>query len=223
MQFSVESTGSGTPYQPVPVGRYKARVLQVIFVGTVPGYQGQMKGEVQVGFELDYRGASGKTSILYKRYGASMHAMAKLRQLIEMLEAKTLSNAEALSYDVSNLVGKQVWIQVGAKAGNQRPDGSIPVYDKIDGIYPSMESFSSDRPTLAWDVRKDILTSLPERIQKRVMESTEWQAKHGNQVAPPQYAFGQQVQGSAVYQQPAPAPQFTPQTAPAPQQHNFGF
>ena len=226
MQFSVGSgSGSAGTYQPVPVGRYKARVLHVIFVGTVPGYQGAMKGEVQVGFELDYRGASGKTSILYKRYGASMHAMAKLRQLIEMLESRTLSNAEAMSYDVSNLAGKQVWVQVGNKAGDQRPDGTVPVYDRIDGIYPSMEQFSTDRPTLTWDVRKDSLEALPERIQKRVMESTEWQAKHGNQVAPPQYAFGQQVNGSAVYQQPQPAPaqQPAPQPAPAAQQHNFGF
>lgn len=222
MQFSVGSGSAGT-YQPVPVGRYKAHLLHVIFVGTVPGYQGAMKGEVQIGFELDYCGASGKTSILYKRYGASMHAMAKLRQLIEMLESRTLSNAEAMSYDVSKLAGKQVWVQVGNKAGDQRPDGTVPVYDRIDGIYPSMEQFSTDRPTLTWDVRKDSLEALPERIQKRVMESAEWLNKHGNQVSPPQYAFGQQVQGSAVYQQPAPARQFTPQPAPAPQQHNFGF
>lgn len=222
MQFSVGS-GSAGNYQPVPVGRYKARILHVVFVGTVPGYQGKMAGEVQIGFELDHRGPSGNNSVLYKQYGASMHPMAKLRQLIEMIDAKTLTNAEAMSYSVESLVGKNVWVQVGAKQGNPRPDGTIPIYDRIDGIYPSVEQFAGNRPTLSWDVRKDDVSALPERLSKRAMESVEWQAKHGNQVAAPQYAFGQQVQQPAPVQQPVPAPQSAPQPAPTAQQHNFGF
>lgn len=199
------STGGGsTPYQAVPQGRYLGRIIAVAYVGTIYNkFQQKDEPSLQVGFELNHKSATGKNSILYRPYKASMHAQASLRKLIEVVESRTLSNAEALAFDVTSLAGRNVWINV-ENTYSPQPDGTTRVGDKITSIFPALESLASTANILRWDVRKDDISLLPQRLQKIAMTSVEWRSKHGNVFAT-QHAFGQAMHVTQPpMQQPVP-------------------
>lgn len=227
MNFS--TGGASTPYQPVPAGRYLARICTVAYCGTIYNqYQQKDEPQLQLAFEISLKGADGRNKLIYRKYKASMHSQAGLRKLIEVIESKTLSNAEALAFDVTSLAGRFVWVEV-EHTPRLQPDGTTVVFDKVASVFPSLEQFQAEKPLVRWDVRKDALDALPQKLQRTVMQSVEWRAKHGN-VTQPQYAFGQAVPstqanfGNPQQQQaqtwmqpqaPAPAQQYHPPAAPA--------
>lgn len=190
MNFS--TGGAGTPYQPIPAGRYLGRICTVAYCGIIYNkFQQKDEPQLQIAFEVNYKGEDGRNKLIYRKYKASMHSQAGLRKLIEIVESKTLSNAEALAFDVTSLAGRFVWIEV-ENTPRVQADGTTVIYDKVNSVFPSLEQFAADKPLVKWDVRKDDITALPQRIQRDVMQSVEWRTKHGN-VTQPQYAFGQAV------------------------------
>jgi len=201
MNFSTGG-GNGTPYAAIPPGRYLARVCTVAFVGNIWNkFQNKDEPSLQIAFEVNHKGPSGKHATIYKPLKASMHASASLRQMIETIESRTLSNAEALAFDVSSLAGRFVWLEIENTHAIQT-DGTTKTYDKVKAVFPSVDRFQEELAEIKWDVRRDDIQKLPQRLQKIVMTSTEWKAKHGN-TTQPQYAFGQQVPNSAVNFAPA--------------------
>lgn len=206
------STGGGsTPYVAIAPGRYLARIVTVAYVGNIFNkFQQRDEPSVQFAFEVNSKGPTGKNQLIYRPLKASMHAQASLRKMVELLESRTLSNAEALTYDVTSLVGRSVWVEIENNPVVQA-DGTTRVYDKLKSVFPALESLTQvDHPLVRWDVRKDNIQALPQRLQKLVMTSSEWKAKHGNSTQP-QYAFGQQVPNSAVnFTPPAPAAPASP-------------
>ena len=197
------STGGGsTPYVAIAPGRYLARIVTVAYIGNVFNkFQQRDEPSVQFAFEVNSKGPTGKNQLIYKPFKASMHAQASLRKMVELLESRTLSNAEALTYDVTSLVGRAVWVEI-ENTPSPQADGTVRIYDKLKSVFPALESMPQvDHPLIRWDVRKDNIQTLPQRLQKLVMTSSEWKAKHGNSTQP-QYAFGQQIPNSAVNFQP---------------------
>lgn len=205
----------------IPEGTYRARVASVIFIGTVPNrFDGKPTKTVKLGYEIESLTPGGRNRVMYEDYSASLSPNANLRKVIEAVLCRALSKEESFRFDYSNLYGKWCKLVIQVRQGKKDPTKS---YNNISAVYPSNEEFAATHTPMKWDVRKDELSVLPEFVQKQVMTSEEWIAKHGTTLQP-QFAMGQQVPGTAAQWTPAPAvapPAATPKPVEATAKFDF--
>lgn len=191
-------TGNTKAFAPLAPGMHDARIVSIVFVGTFPNrFDGAPTKTIKVGYEVN---SPGRKRVQYEDYNASLTPNAKFRKVIEAVLCRALSKDESFRFEYGNLIGKFCKLVVVNNPSKKDP---TKVYANIQAVYPSTDEFESDRQLLIWDVRKDDLSALPEFVQRQVMQSEEWVAKHGQTVGT-QYAFGQQVPGTTAQWTPAP-------------------
>ena len=175
----------GEGFDPIEAGSYPARVYQMIEIGTVAGYLGQLQNKVRIGFELptemmvfdEKKGEQPR--VISQDYTLSFHEKAKLRKVIEACDPKALELDEEgfmEVFDVETLIGKPLLITIAQKA---KKDGSGN-YAFIDNCTRLPKGMTCSAPinepqVLSYDKwNEEKFQKLPDFIREKIESSEEY-------------------------------------------------
>ena len=197
MGIYAESNSSN--YKQMEPGVYPAICQMMVQIGTVPNpfhrpddsESKEMRHEVFLRWEFptethvfsESRGPEPYT--IGRTFTLSMHEKAGLRKLLESWRGKAFNDEEAKRFDISKLLGKPCQINVVSREKNGK------TYSEIGSISPLMKGSKAPDPINPqimlsfedWD--EGIYQSLPDWLKKRIAESEEYKAMHGEVIAPP--------------------------------------
>ena len=178
MGLIASDTGGGE-LQLAPAGAHRAICYLVADVGTHNGPYGA-KHQMVVGWELtDELMEDRRPFAVSKFYTLSLAPKAGLKADLESWRGRPFTTQELEGFDLSKLLGAPALVTVVHKENKQ---GSMrAIVSSVTSLPKSMKKptpfnpvacFDLDEPTAAEDINK-----LPEWIQNKVRESSEWAAK----------------------------------------------
>jgi len=191
----IASTNSNSDFEKAPAGNHLARLYKIVDLGTQRvDWKGKlsMLRKVQFFFELhgeDSEGKplltkDGKPLIQSKRYTLSLNDKARLRGDLESWRGKPLTDEEAKSFDLTQLLGAWGMVTVthndrdGKTFANLEAITPVPTMIVKAG-FPSPVNenflFSLD------DFEQAKFDSLSEGLKKTIQESAEWRGTYGEQ------------------------------------------
>jgi hypothetical protein len=112
MPFILSENQSNTDFQPAPQGQYQAVCVDVIDYGVQETSFGP-KPKLGLVFQIEgERMTNGNRYTVYARFTASLHEKAKLRQFLEMWQARPFAASELQSFDIERLIGANAYVQI---------------------------------------------------------------------------------------------------------------
>lgn len=165
-----------------PVGMHLARIYQIIDLGTTEqtGQFGGKKRKVQILFELPLETAvfdpeKGEQPYYARNmYTLSMHEKSTLRKDVHSMMGKQLTDAEAKSFNIFNLLGKECMVNIIHKQSGDKTFANIQTITPVPkgmvcppAINPPLV-FSTQQPDM------DVFRSLPEFVQDKIKLSDEF-------------------------------------------------
>jgi len=182
----INATSSVKDFDPVPAGTHIARCYQMIQIGTVPEtFEGNTKDtpKVRIGFELPnekkvfHEGEEARPFAISKEYTLSMNEKANLRKMLESWRGKQFSDEEAVSFDITKLLGKECMISVIHKTSKQgRTYADIAT---VSPVPKGMEAPAQINASviLSFDnFDKEVFEKLPNFIKDKIKTSKEYKA-----------------------------------------------
>jgi len=184
--MAIIAENKGGTFEPMPSGNYVARCYSMIQIGTVEEeYEGQKKktSKVRLSFEFPtelkvFKEELGEQPFaLSKEYTLSMHEKASLRKDLENWRGQAFTEAEAKSFDVSNLIGKSCMINVIHKVDSQ---GTMRAkISSISTMPKGLQAPTQINPTqlLSYDnFDYKLFETLPEYLRKKIESTPEYLA-----------------------------------------------
>lgn len=182
----IAKKNTGGSYDPIPEGAYPARIYQIIHIGTIPGYQGQLQNKVRITFEFPtelkvFKEENGEQPmVLSQDYTLSFHEKAGLRKVIDACDPKALKTVgeDGLveEYDIENLLGKACLVTVVHKDGKE---GAVYANIANCTIMPKgMTCPPQINPStsLSYDsFDHEYFNKLPKFLQDKIKSSSEYQ------------------------------------------------
>lgn len=180
---------NGEPSDPIKAGTYTAICYGVIDEGhqqaTNFNGEAEVQHQIRLMFELpDERMGDGRPRGTSKKMKLSMHEKSGLRKAVHALIVKQLSDAEAVGFDLTSLVGRGCFVSI---VENPRRDGN-GTYSKIDGFMPLPRGVQVGKPenaTIVYEVESgeppDIL---PEWLRNEINQSEERAKGGASPIAP---------------------------------------
>lgn len=197
MGFIAKDSGGGN-FKPVPAGVFIGRCFQIIDLGTQlseGAYGSKLQHKIRLGWEIldnDDEGTplmveyDGKTlpMTLSKSYTLSMHEKASLRRDLSAWRGKAFTEEEAMSFDVSKLVGAYCMLNVTHNETNGK------TYSNVAGITPLPGALKASKPDPVHDVvmfdldnpDMKVFATFHEKLQDYIKKSPEWAKATGTQV-----------------------------------------
>ena len=199
MSIIAESTPS-FKRELIPSGNHVARCYSMIEIGTITeNVMGEDKDlhKVRVTFELPselrvFKEENGEQPmVISKEYTLSMHEKANLRKDLESWRGKGFTEEEALSFDITALLGVSCMINIIHKTSKKGDDYSIisgitpvpnglDVPEKINEVFElSFEKWSNDAFNGLPDFLKDKIKSSKQfKAMGEPVESVEQELTH---------------------------------------------
>lgn len=180
---------TGEPSDPIKAGTYTAICYAVVDEGhqqaTNFNGEAEVQHQVRLMFELsDERMADGRPRGTSKKMKLSMHEKAGLRKATHALIGRQLSDAEAVQFDLSSLVGKGCFVSI---VENPRRDGN-GTYSKIDGFMPlprgTRVAAPENAPTVYEVEDGEPPETLPDWLRNEIDQSEERQRALANEPRP---------------------------------------
>ena len=170
---------TGEDFPIVPAGTHVARCSWVIDIGTQKTtYKGAEKWlhKVLLGFELpDEKMADGRPFFISNRYTLSLSEKANLRKVLEAWRGASFTEPELDGFDLFKLAGLPCMIAVIHNTNGDKTYANIASISKLpkntqcpDAINP-LATFSLAQ------FNPNTLRSLPEWVQKKILQSREYQ------------------------------------------------
>lgn len=169
----------------VPEGNYPARIYELIELGTIEGsWMGEVKftHKVRIGFELPtekrvFDEKKGEQPfVISKEMALSFGDLAGLRKVIEAVEGKKLTDAEAVDYDVETILGKPLLVTVKHSEPTQEgvQYANVAVYSPlIKGL--TVEPLTNKIKLLTFEKWDDnLFQSLPDFLKEKIQSSPEY-------------------------------------------------
>jgi hypothetical protein len=180
----------GADIEILEAGSYPARIYQLIHIGTVPGYQGQLQNKVRITFELptemkvfdEKKGEQPR--VISQEYTLSFSEKANLRKLILACDPGALgtsSDGFVETFDVENLLGKELLITIAQKA-KKDGSGNYAYIDNVTRLPKGMKCPKQINPSqlLSFDKWSDeVFAKLPDFIRKSIESSEEYKVMNG--------------------------------------------
>lgn len=181
----IATNRKGDGVEPIEAGGYPARIYQLIHLGTVPGFKGELQNKVRVGFELPtelhvFDEAKGpQPRVISQEYTLSFFEKANLYKLITACDPAALAHNEDGSqeeFDVETLIGKSVLLTI-----NQKPkkDGSgrFAFVEGVTRLPKGMECPPLVNPPVVlsydrWD--EATFQALPDFLREKIEASEEF-------------------------------------------------
>jgi len=180
----------GQDIEPIAEGSYPARIYQMIELGTIPGYQGQLQNKVRIGFELptetmvfdEKKGEQPR--VISQDYTLSFNEKAKLRKVILACDPEALKvddDGFMEEFDVETLIGKECLITIAQKP-KQDKSGNFAFIDNCTRLPKGMTCPPAVNPVQIlsydnWD--EELFSKLPQFLKDKIESSKEYQAKEG--------------------------------------------
>lgn len=169
----------------IPTGNYPARIYELIELGTVDSqWMGEPKKthKVRIGFELPtekrvFDEKKGEQPmVISKEMALSFGDLAGLRKIIEAVEGKKITDAEAVNYDVLTIVGKPLLVTVS----HSEPNEQGIVYANATTFSPlikglTVDPLSNKTRVLTyenWD--EELYNSLPDFLKEKMNKTPEF-------------------------------------------------
>lgn len=185
--MAIIATKNQKSFDPIPEGAYPARIYQIIHIGTVPGFQGQLQNKVRITFEFPtetkvFKEENGEQPmVLSQDYTLSFHEKSQLRKVIDACDPKALKSVgdDGLveQYDIENLLGKACLVTVvhkEAKTGEA-------IYANIANCTVMPKGMTcppqiNESKSLSYDnFDHAYFATLPQFLQDKIKASSEYQ------------------------------------------------
>lgn len=186
-----------TTYTLAPKGTHIARVYKFMNLGTrLQEYQGKPKDYPDTlvtftlelpnemnEFEVETDGVKEKVSkpfVISREFTLSMGRKSNLRPFVEGIIGTTLSDEEAGSFDIEQLVGMTCQATITHEQSKTDPDRK---YAKLVSVAPLMKGIVAPEPInqpVVQDVKTmtlDEINALPEFLQKKIRVSDEFKSR----------------------------------------------
>ncbi len=173
-------------FEPLAEGAYPARIYQVIHIGSVPGFQGQIQNKVRITWEFPtetkvFKEENGEQPyVLSNDYTLSFHEKSQLRKVIDACDPKALKavgeDGLVEEYDIENLLGKACLVTVIHKDSKT----SEAVYANIGNCTVMPKGMTcpeaiNEPKSLSYDnFDKEYFVTLPQFIQDKMKSSSEY-------------------------------------------------
>lgn len=171
----------------MPAGNYPARVYEIIELGTQKGtWMGEEKisHKIRISFEFPtekrvFSEDKGEQPyVISKEMALALGDLAGLRKIIEAIDGKKLTDAEAVNYDVTTILGKPLLVTVT----HTEPNEQGIVYANATTFSPlikglTVEPLINEPKVLtfeSWD--ENLFLNLPEFIREKIVSSPEYKA-----------------------------------------------
>lgn len=171
--------------EPIAEGAYPARIYQIIHIGTVAGFQGQMQNKARITFEFPTelkvfdKDKGELPMVLSQDYTLSFSEKANLKKVIDACDPKGLKPDDegfVENYDIEKLLGKACLVTIKHKAGKEGA-----VYANIDSVTvlpkgmecPPQVNKSRSLSYDNFDV--NFFQTLPEFVREKIKSSVEYQ------------------------------------------------
>jgi hypothetical protein len=184
--MAILATTTSAQRELIPAGNYIARCYQMIEIGTVNeiilGESKTLK-KVRIGWELPtelkvFKEENGEQPyVISKEYTLSMHEKSSLRADLKSWRGKDFSEAEAKSFDITNLLGKPCMINIIHKPGKADPLKTYQAIAGITGMPKGMTPPDAINPlfVLSYDkFDQQAFESLPDFIKDKMKGSLEY-------------------------------------------------
>ena len=166
-------------------GSYSARIYQMIQIGNVAGFQGQIQNKVRIGFELPtelkvFKEENGEQPrVISQEYTLSFHEKSKLRKVIEACEPNALKIAEdgfLEEFNIEALIGKECLITIAHKASKE--GNQFAYIDSVTRLPKGMicPKAINTPVILSYDNwNQEIFDKQPDFIKEKIKSSQEYQ------------------------------------------------
>lgn len=210
MSLTVSEGATGT-YTPPEAGTYPARCIGLIDLGTQTSvYEGESKSahKLLLQFELcdaDARRDDGAPHTVSKRFTASLHPKAALRQFLEAWRGRPFTPEELRGFDLPKLLGQTCLLGLVHTEKDGRTYANIASVVKLP---KGMAAPNGELDLVQFDLSApdwQVFATLSQRLQDQIAASPEYQ-----RAGPP----ARVTLGTSA---PAPAPQAPAPAAPPPQ------
>jgi hypothetical protein len=181
----IATNKKGADVELIEAGSYPARIYQMIHLGNIAGYQGQIQNKVRIGFELPtemkvFNEEKGEQPrVMSKEYTLSFNEKANLRKLIDACDSEALKVGDdgfLEEFDIEQLIGKTCLITISHK---QRKDGegTYACISNETAIPKGMECAGAINPTMVlsydnWN--EEIFENLPDFLKEKIVSSDEY-------------------------------------------------
>ena len=169
----------------IPTGNYPARIYEIIELGTVDSqWMGEPKKthKIRIGFELPtekrvFDETKGEQPmVISKEMALSFGDLAGLRKIIEAVEGRKITDAEAVNYDVLEILGKPLLVTVS----HSEPNEQGIVYANATTFSPLIKGLTVEplinKPRVLtyenWD--ENVYNSLPEFLKEKMNKTPEF-------------------------------------------------
>lgn len=193
-----QATATGGNFKTTPAGVFVGRCYELIDLGTQTNETGQFAGtsahKIKIGFELfgdDEEGnpmtveVDGKMMpmCITKDYTLSMHEKANLRKELGAWRGKQFTDdAEALAFDITNLIGAYAMVNVTHKTNAQGKTRA-----NISGLSPLPSALKANKPAAVHANRifdldnpdMEMFAGFYEYLQETIKKSPEWKKSQG--------------------------------------------
>ncbi len=187
MPINATSNGSA-PRELIPADNYIARCYKMIEIGTVEEVilgEKKILHKVRIGWELPTemrvfdKEKGEQPLVIDKEYTLSMNEKANLRKDLKSWRGKDFTEDEALSFDITKLIGAPCMLNIIHKPSKKDPS---KVYEEIAGITPMPKGVPCPEQinrsfVLSYDeFDVELFDMLPDFIKNKMITSVEYQA-----------------------------------------------
>lgn len=199
------SDSGGKDFEIHPEGRFAARCIRVIGLGTQTSqYLGQetVAKKVMLAFETSELMTEGQYKgqpfIITARYTASIHEKSNLGKLLKKWRGRDFTDEERKKFDIDTLAGLNCYIEVEHNAnGEGKTFANIDQIKKLPADVKPAKPFNKVMCFSPLDPDMDVFNALSKNIQATIEKSPEWKASQRGE----QYAKDETASGSS---QPIP-------------------
>lgn len=168
--------------EPIPEGVYQGVTTGIIDLGTHynPVYEKTNRKilimweipELTITFKRDDHEVTAPR-VISKQYTASWNEKATLRKDIQSWRGSVLSGADAVSFDIFNMIGKNCMLQIINHASGDKTYSKIasilPLYKGIPEVAPTMDTI-----TYSIEDGNNIPENMPKWIKEVILKSQEF-------------------------------------------------
>jgi hypothetical protein len=128
----IATAGEGKSFAPAPEGVHQAVCVDVVDLGTIPGFGGKPQRKVVIVWQIDERRDDQTRFLLFKKYTLSLNEKATLRKDLEAWRGRIFSREEEMGFDVETIKGVNCMLNVQHR---QSQDGT-KTYANVVSLTP---------------------------------------------------------------------------------------
>lgn len=194
MSLYVSEGGSGGDYKNVSTGTHPAVCSMLVDLGLQQStYNGESKVQHKLYIRWDVPGErtdDNKPLSVGTTVTASLHKKGNLRGMLESWRGRAFTEAELQKFDISTVLGKPCMLNV---LEEQKGDKTYSNVKAIMALPKGLPVPALEGKTVLYTGQPEVLSTLPEWLQKKIAAQVKPKEKAAAQPAPTQEQIEQDV------------------------------